>query len=424
MRILFLSDFYPPLKAGGYAQLCQEVAERLEVRGHQVWILTSNYEHRHAPLNETRIFRLLHLEGAIDYYRPLDFLLYWKRRHKENLAILQEIVTRVNPEVLLIWNLRRLSKALAGIAERWIHPSTAYYLAGYWPVAENIHEAYWRTPARHGYLRFTKSLVSGIARRKLKGLESLDPVFHHVMCVSQGLKDALIDKGLPIEGAQVVYNGIDPIQFSYREVDQSNPESQYLFNLIYAGQIIPQKGVHTLVEALDFLLHDGPGKNIHLTLLGNGHPDYESYLRNLIVDRRLQSNIDFLPPIPREEMPGVLRKFDAMILPSIYEEPLARSIQEAMACGLVVLSTLTGGSREIIVDGENGLTFTPGDARSLASQLEKLMSKPDLQKRLAQAGRKTIVERFDIRRSVDEIETYLCNLSTSTSVQQDWVATS
>jgi glycosyltransferase involved in cell wall biosynthesis len=95
-----------------------------------------------------------------------------------------------------------------------------------------------------------------------------------------------------------------------------------------------------------------------------------------------------------------------------------------MACGLVVLSTLTGGSREIIVDGENGLTFTPGDARSLASQLEKLMSKPDLQKRLAQAGRKTIVERFDIRRSVDEIETYLCNLSTSTSVQQDWVATS
>jgi glycogen(starch) synthase len=207
-------------------------------------------------------------------------------------------------------------------------------------------------------------------------------------------------------------------------VDQSNPESQYLFNLIYAGQIIPQKGVHTLVEALDFLLHDGPGKNIHLTLLGNGHPDYESYLRNLIVDRRLQSNIDFLPPIPREEMPGVLRKFDAMILPSIYEEPLARSIQEAMACGLVVLSTLTGGSREIIVDGENGLTFTPGDARSLASQLEKLMSKPDLQKRLAQAGRKTIVERFDIRRSVDEIETYLCNLSTSTSVQQDWVATS
>ena len=424
MRILFLSDFYPPIRAGGYAQLCQEVAQGLGIRGHQVSILTSNYQHRLAPPEETNIFRKLHLEGALDYYRPLDFLLNWKRRYKKNLTILREVVTRVKPDVLLVWNLRRLSKSLAGFAEQWIHPQTAYYLAGFWPVVENMHETYWRTPPRHRYMRLSKRLISSIALRQLSGVGPLEPGFRHVMCVSRGLKDALVNKGLPVEGATVVYNGIDPTQFSLKDTINSNPNSSNPFRLIYAGQIIPQKGVHTAVEALDHLIRNRAIKNIHLTILGNGHPDYESYLRNLIVDRSLRDYIEFLPPIPREQMPALLHRFNAMVLPSIYEEPLARSIQEAMACGLVVLVTLTGGSKEIIIDRENGLGFIPGDAESLASQLERLISDPDLQDRLAKAGRKTIVERFDIRRTVDEIETYLSNISTSASAHLYSVASS
>jgi glycosyltransferase involved in cell wall biosynthesis len=405
---LFLSDFYPPVKGGGYAQLCQEVAQQLISRGHQIWVLTSK-DRTGLRAQEIEVFRLLHLENALDYYRPFQFLLYWKRRYRENLASLREVVGRVNPDVLLIWNLRRLPKALAGVAEGWEIPPTAYYLAGYWPVAENIHEAYWLAPARHASLRFLKRLLGRIALRQLDSVGPAEPHFRHTMCVSEGLKGALIREGLPVESARVVHNGIDPSQFSFK-MQAEESDQQAPFSLIYAGQMVPQKGVHTAIEALDHLIHTRAIQNIHLTLLGSGHPDYEARLRNLVAERDLRDFIEFLPPVPREEMPLILGQFDAMLLPSIYEEPLARSIQEAMACGLVVLATLTGGTREIVVEGENGLGFAAGDGRALAEQLERLLLDPALRARLAKAGRQTVVERFDILRAVDEIESYLCEL--------------
>ena len=250
MRILFLSDFYPPVRAGGYAQLCQEVAQGLAARGHHVRILTSNYRHHLAPAEETNVDRRLHLEGGLDYYQPLDFLLRWKRRYVENLATLREVTAREKPDVLLIWNLRGLSKSLAAVAEGWKQPPVAYYLAGYWPVVENLHAAYWEAPARHGYLRIPKRFISSLARRLLNDAQISEPGFKHVMCVSDALKEALIKKGLPIEDAAVIYNGIDPRQFSLKESSEPNLNHGETFKLVYAGRISPQKGVHTAIEAM------------------------------------------------------------------------------------------------------------------------------------------------------------------------------
>jgi glycosyltransferase involved in cell wall biosynthesis len=106
-------------------------------------------------------------------------------------------------------------------------------------------------------------------------------------------------------------------------------------------------------------------------------------------------------------MPAILQQFDILIFPSIYEEPLARMTQEAMLSGLVVVGTTTGGTKEILRDGETGFTFAPEDADGLAVQVNRLLADPELRCRMAQAGQQTVLENFTLDKMVNEIEEYL-----------------
>jgi len=117
--------------------------------------------------------------------------------------------------------------------------------------------------------------------------------------------------------------------------------------------------------------------------------------------------VTFHEPVSRDDMPGLMQEFDVLVFPSVYEEPLARITQEAMASGLVVVGTTTGGTKEILRHGETGLTFAPGDAEGLAEQVARLMTDPDLRFRLAHAGRQTVLKDFTLDRMVTEIEAYL-----------------
>lgn len=139
--------------------------------------------------------------------------------------------------------------------------------------------------------------------------------------------------------------------------------------------------------------------NIHLSIVGSGHPDYEDSLRNLVSKHHLEDKVSFLWCFPHEEMPALLRKFDALVLPSIWEE--------TMASGLTVIGTLTGGTGELLVEGETGLTFEPKNAEMLAQRIEQLYDDPALCRKLAENGRNRVISGFGMHRMVDEIEAYL-----------------
>jgi glycosyltransferase involved in cell wall biosynthesis len=177
--------------------------------------------------------------------------------------------------------------------------------------------------------------------------------------------------------------------------------------MLYAGQLVHHKGVHTAIEAMGLLVNRRKLQQLSLTLVGSGHPDYEASLRNLIQRERLDDFVTFYGPVSKDKMPGLLEKYDVLIFPSIYEEPLARMTQEAMAAGLVVVGTTTGGTKEILKDGETGLTFAPEDAEGLADQITRLIGHPEFCSRLSQAGRQTVFEKFTLEKMVADIEAYL-----------------
>lgn len=404
MRILFISNFFPPARPGGYTQWCHEVAERLAQRGHTIGVLTSRYEIAKAPANEPNIHRLLHLEGDLDYYQPLNFFKNWKKQHRENLASVERIIRQFAPDLIFVWGMWALSKSIPARAEQLLPGRVVYYLSDYWPAALDMHTAYWKSPVQHGPMRLPKRVLGNVAMSILAREGKVDLELKNVICVSARVRDILVEAGLPIQHARVIHGGTDIERFA--NVDKREYSSQNL-KLLYAGQLVHHKGVYTAIEAMAKLVNRRKLHQVSLTLVGSGHPDYEASLRDLVQRERLQDFVTFHEPVSKDKMPATLQQFDVLVFPSIYEEPLARMTQEAMLSGLVVVGTTTGGTKEILKDGETGLTFAPEDADGLADQVTRLIGNPDFCSRLSQAGRQTIIENFTLDKMVTEIEAYL-----------------
>ncbi|HSL29850.1 MAG TPA: glycosyltransferase family 4 protein [Anaerolineales bacterium] len=406
MRILFLSNFFPPARPGGYTQWCHEVAVHLAERGHTIGVLTSRYERAKAPASEQNIYRLLHLEGDLDYYQPLHFFTRWQPQHRENLVFLEQTVRHFDPDLIFVWGMWALSKALPALAEQLLPGRVVYYLSDYWLSAMDMHTTYWQTPVQHWFMKPAKSVLSKVATSMLAKEAQPDLQLEQVICVSGRVRDLLVEAGFPIQHAHIVHGGTDVERFlGARKPDYRSGQ----LKLLYAGQLAHHKGVHTAIEAMARLVHKGKMNRISLTLIGAGHPDYEAFLRHLAERENLLDFVTFHKPVPKDKMPSILQQFDVLIFPSIYEEPLARMTQEAMASGLVVVGTTTGGTKEILKDGETGLAFAPEDVDGLVKQVTRLSLDPDLRCRLASAGRQSVFENFTLDKMVKEIEVYLLN---------------
>jgi glycosyltransferase involved in cell wall biosynthesis len=412
MRILFLSNFFPPARPGGYTQWCQEVAERLAGRGYTIGVLTSRYELSKASASEQNVYRLLHLEGDLAYYQPLHFFTQWKKQHRENLVFLEQVVKEFAPDLIFVWGMWALSKALPARAEQLLPGRVVYYLSDYWTSAIDMHTTYWQLPTRRHLMQPAKKVLSHLALSMLAQESQPALKLEQAICVSARLRDLLVEADVPVQHARVIHGGTDVRRFT--SVKKRDFRSGHL-KLLYAGQLVQHKGVHTAIKALGILVNEKNTHQVSLTLVGSGHPDYEAFLRDLIEREHLQDTVTFHGPVSKDNMPALLEEFDVLIFPSIYEEPLARMTQEAMAAGLVVVGTTTGGTREILWEGETGLTFAPDDADGLADQLARLIANPDMACRLAQAGRKSVLEYFTLDRMTQQIEDYLLDCSPGSS---------
>jgi len=405
MKILFLSNMYPPHVIGGYEALCEEAVDGLARRGHQVCVLTSTYGYER-ELTEGNIHRLLSLEGDLQFYKMKDTWTYPQRR-QWNLEHLRRLIATEKPDLVFIWGMWNLSKSVAFEAERLMGERVVYYLANPWPIEANMHQQFWDAPATSFIKNIAKKLMRIPARVVLREeWEQVPLQFEHAPCCSAAQRDQLLDSGVPLKDAPVIYEGVD-LQNYLAQADKRTYENKDgIMSLVFIGILAEHKGVHTTIEALNQLSAE-ERKGVRLTVLGKGHSQYEERLRNLVSQHQLSDLVTFHAPIPRTELPEFMGRFDVLLLTSIWAEPLARIMQEGLACGMVVIGSANGGTAETIVHGENGFLFQPGNAVDLAEQIRKLLNNPSLQRSLAIGGRKTAEERFDINKMVDELEAYL-----------------
>jgi glycosyltransferase involved in cell wall biosynthesis len=409
MRILFLINFYQIHGSGGQDLSCQQVISGLKERGHPTLVLTSMQGTNNVPVEADGIYRSLYLEmDLVPWRHSITFFTRRKAREKHNLQVFEGVVEQFKPDIIFIWGMWNLPRSLPAFAEARYLDKIVYRFATYEPTLSSQHEMYWRTPGRKWYSRLPKRVVSHIALAMLAKEKQLPPLtFKHAICVSAATRNILVEAGIPIENARVIHTGLDPRQFSKGQKTHQPDHKYQTLNLLYAGRIYPEKGVDTAINALEKLVFGQDLRNIKLSVVGSGSPEYENFLHHLVDQAGLNDYVSFSGHVPAEEMPQLLQKFDVLLVPSIWQEPFSRIVLEGMISSLVVIATPTGGTTEILKDGENGLLFAPGDPEDLAQKIVSLAIDPELRRRLATAGQQTVLEGFTMTKMIDEIEGYL-----------------
>jgi glycosyltransferase involved in cell wall biosynthesis len=165
-----------------------------------------------------------------------------------------------------------------------------------------------------------------------------------------------------------------------------------LLRVITVGRLNASKGHDDLLRALARLIAQGKGAS--LQLIGDGPQRQE--LESLASELDIAKLVKFEGSLSEDRIIEEMRRADVFVLAS-HAEPLGVVYMEAMAMELPVIGTAAGGVGEIITDGVDGLLVEPRNIDGLARAMAKLQDDPGLRRRLAQAGRQTIITRFDSR---------------------------
>lgn len=405
MKILVLSNLYPPHYVGGYELHCQSIVEALRARGHTVHVLTSDHglEQDETTVTERGTRRSLKIHGMFGHPWLGIHQLFALERHN-NQTLLATIKT-VQPDLIYVWSLSGLSKSLLFSLQDSGIP-TSFVVCDHWIArsqAADVWTRWWNrkdATIRHRLLRTMWTLTG--ARRRCQKHAPTNPVhqlrFQRLYFCSKALRDFTAAAGFPVEHGAVIYCPIKTNLFT----GDARPASHPLQRLLYVGRLTEDKGVMTAIQAMALVRDKFAGK---LSVYGRGDAPYERELHAFVEDHKLA--VDFASVNSPEAMPPVYLAHDALLFTSEWPEPFALTPLEAMASGLPVIGTMTGGSAELFRHGENALTYSAGNPEELAQRILELDKNSALRAKIALAGQKEVRARFDEPVIVDQVEAYL-----------------
>ncbi|MDE0573220.1 glycogen synthase [Demequina sp. B12] len=239
-----------------------------------------------------------------------------------------------------------------------------------------------------------------------------------IIAVSGGMREDVLRSYPDVDPAKVhvIHNGIDVDAWAAPSTEQERAAANAVVEqwgidparpaIVFVGRITRQKGLPYFLRAVEELPAD-----VQIILCA-GAPDTKEIAAEVSgLVEHLQTKRDGVvwidKHLPRPELVAVLDACTAFVCPSVYE-PLGIVNLEAMAVGLPVVATATGGIPEVVVDGETGIlvpidqvkdgTGTPTDpdafVRDLAAALTDMVSDLDRARRWGQAGRARAAEHF------------------------------
>lgn len=378
MRVLGLTNLYPPL-GYGYGAVCRDVMRGLADRGHDVRVLCAEGGDDETAIPVER--SLAHLPGA--WRRPLAGLRAERVTQRAVRAALADGV-----DAAIAFHLRGIGKAALTLLHGAGIP-VVYALGDLWVVYERPGPpAAWRVwgaldrLAPYRALRGSAGRVAGAAT----GLELRPPpIASEGRCTftSDWLRRRYAAAGfVPVHG-EVVPNGVDVARFA------SAPGPRPPELALFAGRADRSKGADVALDAVAEL----PG--VTLTIVGGHGPEVPEHVRRLGLGDRVR----LLGERPRDELPGLLAEHGTFLMPGRIEEGFGLVYLEAMAAGLAVIGTATGGAAELCRDGHNALVVDPQPA-AVAAAMQRLRDEPSLHARLVEGGRETAA-RYSLSATVD-----------------------
>lgn len=391
MKILVLSNLYPPYVLGGYEILCGQVTEHLRERGHDITVLTTAMPAGAGSDDDPRVLRWL------EPYLPFDqppAIMRGRRlvTGRRNAAATRRLLAERSFDLVFVWSQLRLTvgplRALKALGVPTAITQNDEHLATFLPAPLRLRP---------------RGIAAYLVDRSIFAwsmLPNLD--FAAVTCISERLKRDLLRRGVAVPHAEVIYQGIPVERFPPKA--EPGVIGQPL-RLLYVGQLHAYKGVHTLIEAAHRLVGVLDGAEVKLSIIGDGPKDYRDRLADAAGAG--EAEVVLVGKLAHDALSRSYREHDIFVFPSMWAEPFGLTHLEAMASGTPVVSTNDGGHAELLRHGENALVFEKGDAVDLAAQLARLVADPALARRLAVEARKDVEQHFSLSRYIDDLEDFL-----------------
>ena len=401
MRVLVLSNLYPPNVVGGYERLCAEVVAGLAARGDEMIVLTSRYGGRVAEYPGQRVLRELDLLTGADIYTP--FAGDRAAVNERNLATLRRVVAEVRPDVVFAWNLFFLDASLLD----WLEASrlrTVVMLTDNWLLVmrnPRFWQEYWdRSVLGDAPLAVPPPAAMSFASRIMDRLGRRQPGIEAIFG-SAFVRDLYQVGGVTFARRHVIHNGVKQGGYAgLPGVDRTRLVEDGTLRLLFAGRLVDLKGAHTAIAALTLLDPAALGvRQIRLTLLGDTQDaPYMARLNAAVADSGRAGDIEFARPVAEDRLQSLFAAHDIYLFPSLYE-PFSLTLIHALALGIPTVASDAGGNGEIVTDGEDGLLFPRGNATALASAVGRLATDGAFRARLAGEGAR-VASGFTFERMV------------------------
>jgi teichuronic acid biosynthesis glycosyltransferase TuaC len=206
-----------------------------------------------------------------------------------------------------------------------------------------------------------------------------------VICVSEKVRERVIDGAAGPVNTVVVYNGVDPEMFSPPEREPDIPV------VLSVGNLIPSKGHELLLRALAAIQSKFP--ELSLEIIGDGLE--HSRLRRLADEQNIAGKVHFRGRQSRRHVADAMRRATVFALPSNYEG-LGCVYLEAMAAGKPVIACRGQGIDEVIEQDINGCLIEAGNLQELTDALVRLLQQSELRRTMGAAARQTILHRYTL----------------------------
>ena len=235
--------------------------------------------------------------------------------------------------------------------------------------------------------------LDGEYRRKVRDIERLlvDQSDGIICCSNYMLDHIQHQLGAVNAKIRVIPNGVEVSRFKRDGPPHLIPTgvSENRKVILYVGRIVREKGIFTLLEALDELRNRG--KDVSLVIVGEG--PLKEDLAKEILWRRLSDRVKLVGFVDEQRLVSLYNSSDAFVLPSHYE-PFGMVVLEAMASRIPVVVSDVGGLSEIIEDGITGVKVPASDPRALAEGILRVLEDQQLSEQLKENAYRGVQERY------------------------------
>ncbi|MEK6939475.1 MAG: glycosyltransferase family 4 protein [Nanoarchaeota archaeon] len=405
MKVLFISEYYPPKIMGGGEINLELLATGLAKKGVEVSVLTSY----HPGLDKVEVKNGITILRKLKTGKnPSSLIENVKRSLIFPKSIVKEVKRIVNQEkidaihfigtsVIAAVELKSVGIPLFATIESY--PALC-------PKGDRIFHGKSECMVKCSFTEFLSCQKDSQEIGKMKNkwylkynapalsyiynyYSQLNDALQHcnLIAISKYVQNVLQQQG---HGSVAIPNALPLENFKVKDKKKNDNRKNSKINILCLGSLIKSKGAQVLADAVQ-------GLDCEVSWYGKGILKEE--LERQIQQRNLPVTIH--EQVPYEQIPSLYAQADIVVFPSIWPEPFGRIAIEAMAAGKPVIGSAIGGIKETIVEG-TGILVDPGNVKQLREAIDLLIHNPKLRKEMAMKGRK-IAEEYAVDRVVGKL---------------------